>query len=158
MTINLCEEVQAKTGIRFRSQIRMANGATQITHKTGFAQWQAPFAAHEFFRRGNLFTASLVIQLRTGGNLADMLELLGHVIRDRRRLFRRVRTLTAQTQLSKRVLVVVPFVLFVMLYVLNPDYLKPLYATSTGVILLLTAGALLGVGTWFMNRIAILRY
>ena len=106
----------------------------------------------------NLFTASLVIQLRTGGNLADMLELLGHVIRDRRRLFRRVRTLTAQTQLSKRVLVVVPFVLFVMLYVLNPDYLKPLYATSTGVILLLTAGALLGVGTWFMNRIAILRY
>jgi tight adherence protein B len=105
-----------------------------------------------------LFAASIVIQLRSGGNLADMMERLAEVIRDRIRLKRRARILTSQTQLSKRILIGLPFVLFFALYVMNPDYLGPLYTTRVGQILLLIAASCLALGAWAMNRIAQLKY
>ncbi len=105
-----------------------------------------------------LFAASTVIQLRSGGNLADMMDRLVEVIRDRMRLQRRVRVLTAQTQLSKRVLIVVPFGLFFFLAVTKPGYLEPLIVTQIGRYLLAAAVACLIVGSWVMNRIAILKY
>lgn len=105
-----------------------------------------------------LFAASTVIQMRSGGNLADMMDRLVHVIRDRMRLQRRVRVLTAQTQLSKRVLIVIPIGLFFFLWVTKPGYIEPLYTTQIGRILLMTAGACLLAGSWVMNRIASLKY
>jgi len=105
-----------------------------------------------------LFAASMGIQLRSGGNVSEMMERLADVIRDRIRLHRRARVLTAQTQLSKRVLTAVPFVIFIALYVINRNYLAPLYETGIGRGLLLTACFLLVAGTWIMNRIAVLHY
>lgn len=70
-----------------------------------------------------MFSTSVAIQLRTGGNLADLMDRLSQVIRERMRLARRV--LTAQTQFSKQVLA---FVTFALLSLLNPKYMGPLYA------------------------------
>ncbi|MRR10532.1 hypothetical protein EG831_10770, partial [bacterium] len=64
------------------------------------------------------FATAVVIQLRNGGNLADMMDRLTVVIRERMRLARRVRILVAQTQLSKNVLLAMPFVLFLMISIL----------------------------------------
>src|SRR5204862_1993783 len=72
-----------------------------------------------------LFSTSVAIQIRTGGNLADLMERLAYVIRDRMRLHRRVRVLTAQTQMSKRVLLALPFIMFIVLNMLNPKYMTP---------------------------------
>ena len=105
-----------------------------------------------------LFAASMGIQLRSGGNISEMMERLADVIRDRIRLHRRVRVLTAQTQLSKRVLIGIPFVIFIALYLINRNYLAPLYETVAGRAMLLTACILLVAGTWVMNRIAVLHY
>lgn len=105
-----------------------------------------------------LFATAVVIQLRTGGNLADMMGRLASVIRERLRLSRRVRVLTAQTQFSKRVLLALPFVIFLALNVLNPNYMQPLYETTTGRILLAMGGVGLLLGAWTMNRLAVLRY
>jgi tight adherence protein B len=101
-----------------------------------------------------LFSTSVVIQLRSGGNLADMMERLVNVIRERNRLARRVKVLTAQTQLSKRVLLTLPFLVFVMLYVLNPTYMQPLFSTMTGELILVVAAAGLMVGWLTMNWIS----
>ncbi len=105
-----------------------------------------------------LFAASTVIQLRSGGNLADMMDRLVDVIRDRMRLQRRVRVLTAQTQLSKRVLMFIPLALFLMLLLTKPGYLEPLWKTQVGLYLCGTAVAFMIVGSWIMNRIARLKY
>lgn len=105
-----------------------------------------------------LFAASVVIQLRGGGNLADMMERLAAVIRDRMRLGRRMRVLTSQTQMSKRVLLAMPFFVFVILNLLNPEYMRPMYATATGQILLLFSAVSLLFGAWSMNYLARLRY
>jgi len=97
------------------------------------------------------FATSVVIQLRSGGNLADMMERLANVMRDRGRLARRVKVLTAQTQLSKRILLALPFFVFVMLTVANPAYMNPLYATRLGQMILLAAGVGLLLGWMTMN-------
>ena len=101
-----------------------------------------------------LFATSVAIQLRSGGNLADMMDRVALVIRERIRLMRRARVLTAQTQFSKRILLVLPFILFVILNVMQPDYMNTLYRTQTGKWALALAGALLLAGVWVMNRLS----
>ena len=105
-----------------------------------------------------LFATSVAIQLRSGGNLASMMEGLSAVIRDRMRLSQRVRVLTAQTQFSKRILAALPLVLFVLLNLINPQYVEPLYATTGGQLLLALAAAGVLLGVYVMNRMAVLRF
>lgn len=104
------------------------------------------------------FATAVAIQLNSGGNLADMMERLAQVIRDRIRLYRRVRVLTAQTQFSKRILIGLPLVLFAVLNIVSPGYMAPLLSTLDGKILLGVAGAGLLIGIWMMNRLAVLRW
>ncbi len=106
----------------------------------------------------NLFVTSVVIQLASGGNLADMMERLANVIRDRQRLNRRVSVLTAQTQFSKNVLLALPFLVFVALNVINPKYMAPLYTTSLGQMIMLVASIGLLLGWITMNWLSKLSY
>jgi tight adherence protein B len=101
-----------------------------------------------------LFVTSVVIQLRSGGNLADMMQRLANVIRERNRLARRVKVLTAQTQFSKRILLALPFLVFVLLNVINPKYMLPLYGTTTGQIIAGAALTGLFLGWITMNWIS----
>ena len=96
----------------------------------------------------------MVIQLRSGGNLADMMERVANVIRERNRLARRVKVLTAQTQMSKRILIAMPFFVFVLLNFVNPDYMRPLYSTFTGQMIMAAAAGGLLVGWMIMNWIS----
>ena len=105
-----------------------------------------------------LFATSVAIQLDSGGNLAEMMHRLAYVIRDRIRLRRRVGILTAQTQMSKRILIALPFVLLAGLTFLNADYMSPLFTTTSGHYMLVTAAAGMVLGVWTMNRVSQLQY
>lgn len=105
-----------------------------------------------------LFATSVIIQLQSGGNLADMMDRLAAVIRDRMRLSRHARVVTAQTQLSKRILLSLPFVLFLVLSLLNPGYLDPLYSTPEGRYMIAFGAVSLLLGAWVMNRMVILKF
>lgn len=105
-----------------------------------------------------LFATSVAIQMRTGGNLADMMERVAHVIRDRMRLGRRIRVLTAQTQLSKRILIALPFVIFLVLFLINPTYMTPLFTHWVRQAMLTIGAVSLMLGALIMNRLAVLRY
>ncbi|HSU69761.1 MAG TPA: type II secretion system F family protein [Tepidisphaeraceae bacterium] len=98
-----------------------------------------------------LFATCVIIQLRSGGNLADMMDRLAQVIRERQRLARRVKVLTTQTQFSKRVLLALPFLMYVILNVMNPDYMHPLYSTTGGRLMLFVAAIGLLLGWLTMN-------
>ena len=65
--------------------------------------------------------------------------------------------LTAQTQFSKRILLALPFVVFILLNMLNPNYMRPLYTTSTGHMLLFSSACGLLIGAWLMNRLSVLK-
>lgn len=105
-----------------------------------------------------MFGSAVAVQLRSGGNLADMMERLASVIRDRVRVNRRLRVATSQARLSKQVLLAMPFVFLVGFNIAKPDYMAPLYETSAGNTMLALAGAGLVLGAWVMNRMTVLRY
>jgi tight adherence protein B len=105
-----------------------------------------------------LFATAVAIQLRSGGNLADLMDSLGVVIRARMRLNQRVRVITAQTQFSKNVLIALPIVLFFLLNHISPGYMQPFFNTIAGRYMLAAAGASILLGSWAMHRLAALRF
>lgn len=104
-----------------------------------------------------LFSAALSIHLRAGGNLADVMETLAGVIRERMRLNRRFRSLVAQTEFSKRILIVLPFLLFGILSAISPRYTSVLYDTTAGLMMLTVAGAGVLLGWIVMSRMSVVR-
>ena len=78
-----------------------------------------------------LVTAVLV-QKESGGNLAEILERISGVIRGRFRLYRKIKTLSAEGRMSAWVLAMVPLGLFVVLMVTTPDYLPTLVDDERG--------------------------
>jgi tight adherence protein B len=105
-----------------------------------------------------IFAASVIIQLRSGGNLADMMERVAWVVRERMRLHRRARVLTAEAQLSKWVLLGLPILLFVVLNILNSKYMTPFFTDYWGKMLILIALGMMTLGGWVMGRMAKLKY
>lgn len=148
----ICDEVPAPVGNVF-SEICQQQGVG-----VGMEEALRRAAAASTSLDLKLFATSVAIQMRTGGNLTDMMERLATVIRSRMWLTRRIRVLTAQTQFSKRLLLVLPFVVFLALNLLNPAYMQPLYTTPLGKGMLMIAGAGLLLGGWAMNRMASLKY
>jgi tight adherence protein B len=105
-----------------------------------------------------LFATAVSIQMQSGGNLADLMDSLAAVIRARMRLNRRVRVLTAQTRFSARILIALPIFLFVLLNIINPGYMEPLYKTPVGKFLLALVIAMMLLGWWLIRRMSILKY
>jgi tight adherence protein B len=105
-----------------------------------------------------IFATSVAIQLRSGGNLADMIDRVAWVVRERMRLHRRARVLTAEAQMSKWVLLALPTGMFVLLNVINPEYMDPFYNTFLGQMMMGVAVAMLLAGAWLMSWMANLKY
>ncbi|ELH7492894.1 type II secretion system F family protein [Vibrio vulnificus] len=78
------------------------------------------------------FSSAVLLQKETGGNLSENLEKVGKVLRQRFKLTRKIKTISAESRLSAWILVLSPFVLFVGLMFINPEYVKPLYQDERG--------------------------
>jgi tight adherence protein B len=78
------------------------------------------------------FVTSVAIQRQTGGDLAEILDKIGYVIRERYRILGQVKALTAEGRLSGVVLIALPFVLFLVMLHLKYDYISMLWTHPTG--------------------------
>jgi tight adherence protein B len=79
------------------------------------------------------FVTSVAIQRQTGGDLAEILNKIGYVIRERYRILGQVKALTAEGRLSGVVLIALPFVLFLVMLHIKPDYVQALWTDPLGV-------------------------
>jgi tight adherence protein B len=86
------------------------------------------------------------------------MDSLQSVIRSRIWLNKRIRVLTAQTQLSKMVLISMPIFLFFLLNAMNREYMEPLYTTPKGNFLLVLMFVNIMLGSWMMNKLAKIKY
>jgi tight adherence protein B len=93
------------------------------------------------------------LQHETGGNTAEVLDRVAETVRERFELRRLVRTLTAQGRLSRWVLTSLPIFLLVVITLLNPRYVSPLYTHSTGRFLLVAAAVMVAGGSLVIRRI-----
>jgi len=99
-----------------------------------------------------LMTAILV-QKETGGNLIELFDKITAVLRSRIQFERKVRVHTAQGRLSGALLVAMPFILFVVLNLLNPGYSKPMFESDTGRKIIYGTLVSMGVGVLVIRRI-----
>ncbi len=78
------------------------------------------------------FVTSVGIQRQTGGDLAEILDKIGYVIRERFRILGQVKALTGEGRLSGVVLIALPFALFGFMLNAKPDYVETLWTTDLG--------------------------
>jgi tight adherence protein B len=100
-----------------------------------------------------IIATAILIQRESGGNLAEVLEKTAQVIRERFRLKRQVMTHTAQGRLTGMILTLLPVVLGVLLYLINPDLMSLLWKKPLGVKLLYAAGTMIVIGGLIIRKI-----
>jgi tight adherence protein B len=99
------------------------------------------------------FVTAVVLQRQTGGDLAEILDKIGALIRDRFRIWGQVQALTGEGRLSGVVLLALPFVLFLAVYQLNRDYLMLLFTDPMGKKMLAAAIFMQIVGALVIRKI-----
>ncbi len=99
------------------------------------------------------FVTAIILQRQTGGDLAEILDKIGSLIRDRFRIWGQVQALTGEGRLSGIVLLALPFVLFIAVYKLNPEYISVLFTDPMGKQMLAGAAFLQLVGALMIRKI-----
>ncbi len=97
------------------------------------------------------FVTAVLIQRQTGGDLAEVLDKISSVIRDRIKLFGTVQALTAEGRLSGYILLALPVVVFLAMLKINYDYAAVLLVHPTGQMLAMTAAVMMIAG-WVMIK------
>jgi tight adherence protein B len=97
------------------------------------------------------------LQHETGGNTAEVLDRVADTVRERFELRRLVKTLTAQGRLSRWILTGLPIFLLVVITLLNPNYISPLYTHTGGRVLLIVAAVMVTSGSLVIRRIINIR-
>ena len=100
-----------------------------------------------------IVATAIMIQKESGGNLAEVLDKTSHVIRERFRLKRQVMVHTAQGRMTGLVLTLLPPVLGVLLYMVNPEMVSLLWKREIGRILLWVAGGMTLLGGLIIKKI-----
>lgn len=93
------------------------------------------------------------IQREVGGNLAEVLNTVANTIRERERLRRQVRGLSAEGRLSAWILGALPPVFGTYLVLVRPQYIKPLFTDPIGIVLLVLMLVTMTVGVFWLSRI-----
>jgi tight adherence protein B len=99
------------------------------------------------------FVTAVMLQRETGGNLAEILDNLSYVIRERFKILRQVRVHTAQGRLTMVLLMALPPTIVVVMLTLNPGFMRPLFTDPLGHVLIVAGIVLQTVGYFFIRRI-----
>jgi tight adherence protein B len=100
----------------------------------------------------NFFVTSILIQRETGGNLAEILENIARLIRERFKLYGRIRVLSAEGKFSAIILVALPFLIALVISLLNPGYIQILIVDPIGPVFIAISLVLMILGIITMSR------
>ena len=99
------------------------------------------------------FVTAVVLQRQTGGDLAEILDKIGDLIRERFHIWGQIQALTGEGRLSGVVLLVLPLVLFIAVYQLNPTYIAVLFTDPMGTKMLAAAVIMQILGALAIRKI-----
>ncbi|MGR5537407.1 type II secretion system F family protein [Vibrio campbellii] len=99
------------------------------------------------------FSSAVLLQKETGGNLVENLDNVSSVLRERFKLARKVKSITAESRMSAWILILAPFVMFLVLSLLNPEFLEPLVTDPRGIDLLMLGMVGIVLGAWWIKKI-----
>jgi tight adherence protein B len=99
------------------------------------------------------FVTAVMLQRETGGNLAEILDNLSYVIRERFKILRQVRVHTAQGRLTMVLLMALPPTIVLIMSIMNPGFIRPLFTDPIGHALIVGGITLQTLGYFFIRRI-----
>jgi tight adherence protein B len=98
------------------------------------------------------------IQREVGGNLAEIMDIIANTIREKERVLRQIKALTAEGKLSAYVLIGLPIILGIVLSIMNREYISVLFTTKIGFVMLILAAGLMVAGIMWIIRIVKIEY
>jgi len=99
------------------------------------------------------FVTAVMLQRETGGNLAEILDNLSYVIRERFKIMRQVRVYTAQGRLTMMLLMGLPPIIVITMLTMNPGFIKPLFTDPIGHTLIVSGICLQTIGYFVIRKI-----
>lgn len=93
------------------------------------------------------------LQRETGGNSADVLDRVAETVRERAALRRLVRTLTAQGRMARWIVSALPVALFLLISLINGEYMKPMLERTLGQVMVAFAAAMVIAGSLVIRKI-----
>ena len=100
---------------------------------------------------------AVTIQRQVGGSLATLFDMVADTVRQRQQFARKIRALTAMGRMSAYTLIGIPFFLAGVITLVNRSYMRPLYFTHTGRMLILTGLVMIGIGSLILKKIVTFR-
>lgn len=101
----------------------------------------------------HFFVSAVLLQKRTGGNLAEILDKLAYVIRERFKLRGRIRAVSAHGRMTAASLSAIPICVAILMFFTNPDYVGFFFTDDVGQIMAMVGAALQIVGYLIMKKI-----
>jgi tight adherence protein B len=100
----------------------------------------------------SFFGIVIQIQQQAGGNLSEALGNLSRVLRDRKKMKARVQALSMEAKASAMIIGALPFIVGFLVYLSSPNYIMPLFVTSTGHMVLGCSGIWMSIGIFVMRK------
>ena len=101
-----------------------------------------------------MFVTAVLVQRESGGNLGEVLANISDIMRERFALEGELETLTAESRLSARILAVLPLLVFLGMFALNPAFMRPMLLQPAGQVMLVLAAVSVVAGYFVMVRLA----
>ncbi len=98
------------------------------------------------------FGIVIQIQQQAGGNLSEALGNLSRVLRDRKKMKAKVQALSMEAKASAVIIGALPFIVALLVYLSSPNYIMPLFTTSTGHLILGISGVWMSIGIFVMRK------
>ncbi|WP_444633621.1 type II secretion system F family protein [Cupriavidus oxalaticus] len=145
------QEMKAPIGPEFRTTFEEINYGVALDEAMTNLAIRVPVGDLRYF------VIAVLIQRESGGNLAEILDTIGTMVRERLKLFDKIRVLSAEGRMSAWVLGLLPFGTAGMILVVNPDFMKVLWQDPLG--LRMVGGALVSMilGVLWMRKIIRIR-
>ncbi|MEQ8639640.1 MAG: type II secretion system F family protein [Alphaproteobacteria bacterium] len=131
-------------------EFRFASEAVRFGQTLEVAVWE--MARRMALPEVNFFAVSLGVQRETGGNLGETLSNLGDILRRRRHMRLKVKAMSSEARASAMIIGSLPFLMFVAIMLVNPDYASALFEDSRGIMMLGVGLTSMGIGALVMAK------
>ncbi len=145
------QEMKAPIGPEFRTTFEEINYGVALDEAMTNLAMRVPVGDLRYF------VIAVLIQRESGGNLAEILNTIGNMVRERLKLFDKIRVLSAEGRMSAWVLGLLPFATGGMIVVVNPGFMKVLWEDPIGLKMIGGALVMMAFGVLWMRKIIRIR-
>jgi len=143
----VADELPAPVGIEFKKSFEQQNFGLPLQEALNSLAERVPIMDVKFF------VTAVQIQRETGGNLAEILDNLAHVVRERFKILRQVRVHTAHGRFTGYILLGLPAFLAVALMFISPEHMKTLFTVKMGQTMVMGAVVMQFIGFIWIRQV-----